>query len=66
MLKSVPDLSPTLWEGKARKIAMALRDLGIITGYKDGSFRPDQPITRIEAVSLIYRMLAYLGKRPPL
>lgn len=59
-----PDLSPTLWEGKARKIALALRDCGILLGYEDGTFRPDQPITRIEAANLIYRTLAYLGKLP--
>jgi len=59
-----PDLSPTLWDSKARKIALALRDLGILTGYEDGTFRPDQPITRMEATSLIYRALAYLGKLP--
>ncbi|MCR4433949.1 MAG: S-layer homology domain-containing protein [Caldiserica bacterium] len=44
------------------KIALALRDLGIITGYEDGTFRPGQPITRMEAANLIYRTLAYLGK----
>jgi len=65
-LEPFPDLSPTLWDGKARKIALALRDLGIITGYEDGTFRPEQPITRMEAASLIYRILAYLGKLPPL
>jgi len=64
-LDPFPDLSPTLWQGKARKIALALRDMGIITGYEDGTFRPDQPITRIEAASIIYRALAYLGKIPP-
>ena len=61
-----PDLSPTLWEGKARKIALALRDLGILTGYEDGTFRPDQPITRIEAAVLLYRALSYLGRLPSL
>jgi len=66
VLDPFPDLSPTLWDGKARKIALALRDLGILTGYEDGTFRPDQPITRIEAASLIYRALAFLGKLPPL
>lgn len=30
---------------------------GIIKGYTDGTFRPDQPITRAEAVTLINRML---------
>jgi len=37
MLKSVPDLSPTLWEGKARKIAMALRDPGSSRDTKTGA-----------------------------
>ena len=65
-LDPFPDLSPTLWEGKARKIALALRDMGIITGYEDGTFRPDQSINRMEAASLIYHTLACLGKLPPL
>ncbi|MCR4434218.1 MAG: N-acetylmuramoyl-L-alanine amidase [Caldiserica bacterium] len=65
-LDPFPDLSPTLWEGKARRIVLALYDLGIITGYEDGTFRPDQPITRMEAVSLVYRALNYLGKVPAL
>ena len=56
----------TLWKGKARKMVLALHDLGIINGYEDGTLRPDQPITRIEAASLIYRTLAFLGKLPPL
>jgi hypothetical protein len=59
-LDPFPDLSPTLWQGKARKIALALKDYGIITGYEDGTFRPDQPITRLEAASLIYRALEHL------
>lgn len=61
-----PDLSPTLWDGKARRMVLALHELGIVTGYEDGTFRPDQPIARIEATSLIYRALVYMGKLPPL
>ena len=30
---------------------------GWITGYEDGSFSPDQPITRAEAVAVVNRML---------
>ena len=58
--------SPTLWHEKAMKIALTLRDLGIITGNEDGTFRPEQPITRMEAANLIYRTLAYLGKFSPI
>ena len=47
------------------KIALTLRDLEILAGYEDGTFRPDQPITRMEAASLIYRALDFLGKLPP-
>lgn len=61
-----PDLSPTLWEGKARKMVLALHELGIVTGYEDGTFRPDRPLTRLEAVSLVYRALVSLGKLPPI
>jgi LPXTG-site transpeptidase (sortase) family protein len=31
----------------------ALTDLGIIGGYDDGSFRPDQPISRAEAAKIL-------------
>ena len=32
-------------------------DIGWITGYEDGTFRPDQYITRAEAMTLINRLL---------
>lgn len=39
-----------------RKLAAA----GIISGYEDGSFRPDGEITRQEAASLLYRAAKYM------
>ena len=33
---------------------------GWVTGFEDGTFRPDQPITRAEAAALINRMLGRL------
>lgn len=48
------DVSASHWA--ARYIATA-QDLGWIAGYPDGTFRPDQAITRAEAVTLINRML---------
>ncbi|MCR4429265.1 MAG: S-layer homology domain-containing protein [Caldiserica bacterium] len=38
----------------------------MVTGYEDGTFRPEKPLTRLEAASLIYRVLISLGKLPPL
>lgn len=32
---------------------------GLIAGYEDGSFRPDQPITRAEFISLVNRYLGF-------
>jgi len=65
-LEPFPDLSPTLWEGKARRAVLALRDLGILTGYEDGTFRPNQFLTRLEGALMFYRTLVSLGKLPPL
>ena len=35
----------------------ALAELGVISGYADGTFRPDQPILRAEMWSVVYRLL---------
>ncbi|MDF2651682.1 MAG: hypothetical protein K0Q73_7487 [Paenibacillus sp.] len=39
-----------------KEIALA-RQAGLIDGYPDGSFRPEQPLIRAEAVTLINRIL---------
>lgn len=39
-----------------------LSDLGIITGYEDGSFCPDGTISRAEVAAMIGRMLHYSGE----
>ncbi len=41
----------------ANEIA-AVVEAGIIAGYKDGSVKPDQPITRAEAVAMLSRAFA--------
>lgn len=38
--------------------------LGWIAGYPDGSFRPDQPITRAEAMAVINRVLCRVPEKP--
>lgn len=48
------DLSSSHWAYKY--IAQAC-ECGIIKGYPDGTFKPDQPVNRAEAACLIYRSL---------
>lgn len=38
----------------------ALLETKVVSGYPDGRFRPDQSLTREEAVSLLYQLSAYL------
>ena len=51
---SFSDVPANHWAANA--IALA-EDLGWINGYSDGTFRPNQPITRAEAMTLINRVL---------
>uniref|UniRef100_UPI00047076D4 S-layer homology domain-containing protein n=1 Tax=Paenibacillus zanthoxyli TaxID=369399 RepID=UPI00047076D4 len=46
------DISPTHW---AQKEISRLKEQQLIGGYSDGTFRPDKPITRGEAVKLVVR-----------
>ncbi|QAY65876.1 choice-of-anchor I family protein [Paenibacillus protaetiae] len=46
------DIAPDAWY---HNYIDALAQEGIISGFEDGSFRPDQPITREEAFVLLYR-----------
>jgi len=57
-----PDIMADLWSGTARSMVLRLFELGVLSGYEDGAFHPQQPLSRIEGVSLVYRALALLGK----
>lgn len=39
----------------AEAYIVILAEKGVITGYEDNTFRPDEPITRAEAVAIINR-----------
>lgn len=52
------DVSETRWSKPAIDIAVAD---GIMQGYPDGTFRPDQPLTREEYAAVYARMKAVLG-----
>ena len=40
-----------------------ISDLGIMSGYPDGSFKPDQPVTRAELVVVVLNTLKEVDKR---
>lgn len=51
-----PDVQDSRWS--AAKIAYA-REQNIVSGYKDGSFRPTQAVTRAELMALLRRASEY-------
>lgn len=52
--KTFTDVDRSHW---AYEVIQKAAEAGWITGYPDGSFRPDQPITRGEVVTITNRML---------
>ncbi|MBQ6531129.1 MAG: S-layer homology domain-containing protein, partial [Clostridia bacterium] len=53
-----PDVDAGYASWSAAKAIQILSDLGIMSGYEDGTFRPGQPITRAETVATVNRVLA--------
>lgn len=53
-----PDVSGSDWFAPAAAWAMAS---GIVTGRSDGSFAPQDPVTRAELAAVLYRCAAHLG-----
>ena len=49
-----PDVPENMWYAK---FVEAASELGLITGYPDGTFRPEQNITRAEACTIVNRTL---------
>ncbi|MBD2463857.1 DUF3747 domain-containing protein [Oscillatoria sp. FACHB-1407] len=50
------DVSASRWS--AAKI-QAARDLNLVSGYQDGTFRPSQPVTRAELIAVLRRAAEY-------
>lgn len=53
------DIEKNRWSEKAIERVAKLK---IMNGYKDGSFKPTQALTREEAAAIIDNLLKYLGK----
>lgn len=49
------DIASDYWAGDAIR---AVQEAGLFNGYEDGTFRPDQRMTRAEAISVIYRLVS--------
>jgi len=53
---------PDVKDPEVRVALTKLCDLQIVKGFPDGTFKPDEPLTRGQAVLIIQRVLKYLGK----
>lgn len=53
------DVSAAAWYAEAVQTAAAA---GLITGYTDGSFKPNSPITRQEMATILSKAMKYTGK----
>ena len=48
----------------ARDAVSAMKELGVISGYTDGSFRPAAPITRAEVAQLLFKLFDCIADTP--
>lgn len=73
MQEMKPDVNVTVQSGTAQKLPSdvaghwseaAVREaveLGFVTGFEDGTFRPDSPVTRLEATVLLAKAMLLQG-----
>jgi hypothetical protein len=50
------DVDATHWAGGLINVAVGQ---GLVKGYPDGTFKPDNPVTYAEAITILVRMLGY-------
>jgi len=53
------DVDQTEW---SYKYVQAISRTGIFSGYPDGSFKPDKPVSRGEMASVILKLMVYINK----
>lgn len=56
--KKYPDVPADAWYAKAIEF---VTERGLMTGYEDGTFRPNDRLTRAEAATILVRLLEVLG-----
>ena len=57
---SFKDLNPKHW---AYEAVVKLAEMGIITGYPDGTFRGNEPVTRYQLAMALYRVIKYVDEK---
>ena len=60
-MEDFSDITSSTW---CYKYVLELSDADVIDGYSDGTFKPDQNITRAEAMTLINRVLERKPESP--
>jgi hypothetical protein len=61
-MPSFKDVSSNHW---AKEDIYNLVSLGVITGYQDGTFKPEAPVSRLQAAMMIVRSLGLSTKNRP-
>ncbi|SEP01149.1 S-layer homology domain-containing protein [Paenibacillus sp. OK076] len=56
-MTTAPTAFTDMNEHWAQQAVEQLSSAGVVTGYKDGMFRPSQPITRAEAVTMLNKLI---------
>lgn len=54
MAKKFPDVPNDAWYAKAIEF---VTERGLMTGYEDGTFRPNDRLTRAEAATILMRFI---------
>ena len=60
MKKEYPDVPKDMWYTPYIETAT---ELGIMEGYEDGTFRPNNPLTRAQAAAIIVRLYQKLNMK---
>jgi hypothetical protein len=54
MATKFPDVPADAWYAKAVE---KVNDMGLMLGYEDGTFRPNDKLTRAEAATILKRLI---------
>jgi hypothetical protein len=59
------NISDVAWNAPHEYDIMKVYSMGLITGYPDGTFRPEETLTRAEAATVIFRLINSKARQSP-